>query len=166
MAYCSDGGQSETSGDPAKRWVLLRMEPPEEGKPLKGKKKAELCSTFHSLEGVIANTAISKARFSCGSCIPISFLHHSNIRHKGSFQLQQDPGAGWAWGLALGWGIPMPESLEEEGEVYAHLLEPREGISCITDGPERLLELPCTSLCGGEVRGMPPVQIQVQTTQG
>lgn len=63
VAYCSDIGQR--LGDPAKHWVLLRMEPSEEGKPLKGKKKAELCSTVHSLERVIDNTAISKARFSC-----------------------------------------------------------------------------------------------------
>lgn len=71
----------------------------------------------------------------------LSFLHHSNIRCEGSFQLQQAPAAGWVWGVALGWGIPMPESLEEEGEVYAHFLEPRKSISCITDGPERLLDL-------------------------
>lgn len=60
----------------------------------------------------------------------------------------------------------MSESLEEEGEVYAHFLEPRESISCITDGPERLLDLPCTFLRGGEVCGMSPVKIQIQTTQG
>lgn len=63
VAYCSDIGQR--LGDPAKHWVLLRMEPSEERKPLKGKKRAELCSTVHSLERVIANTAISKAIFSC-----------------------------------------------------------------------------------------------------
>lgn len=165
MAYCSDAGQSETLGDPVKHWVLLRMEPPEEGKPPKGKNQTELCSRVHSVKRVIANIAISKARFSRGFCTPVSFLRHSSTRYKDSFQLQQDPGAGWAWVVALGRGIPMPESLEEEGEVYAHLREPREGISCITDGSERLPELPCASLCGGEVRGMPPVQIQVQTTQ-
>lgn len=82
------------------------------------------------------------------------------------FQLQQAPGAGWAWGVVLGWGIPMSESLEEEGKVYAQFLEPRESISCITDGPERLLDLPCTFLRGGEVCGMSPVKIQIQTTQG
>lgn len=83
---------------------------------------------------------------------------------------RQSPVAAGSWGrlgtgVVLRGGFPC-QSLQQEGQVYAHLLEPREGIPGIADGPVRFPELPYPSLRRAEVCGVPPVPIQVQTRQG